>query len=243
MPYIEFLPHPLLRSTVECYWCVREELSGVSTIYPDACMDIIFNFGDRSSEIVGNMFTPIQAQFSGFTDIFGIRFRAGGMAHILNVPLAQFNDISAGLDSVYNYGPEVDQLQSLTNDERVNTLDRWLLKRMTLSNSKPEAWEHCLNTIVVREGNINVYDLAREVGISQKQMERKFIEKVGPTPKQFAQVLKFRKLKERLSSRSNESLMNIAFDFDFTDHAHLTKFFKKFAGITPTEFCRENTKA
>jgi AraC-like DNA-binding protein len=81
-----------------------------------------------------------------------------------------------------------------------------------------------------------VYDLSREVGISQKQMERKFVEKVGPTPKQFAQLLKFRKLKERLERHNEESLMDVAFDFGFTDHAHLTKFFKKFGGITPSEF-------
>jgi AraC-like DNA-binding protein len=122
--------------------------------------------------------------------------------------------------------------------ERVNTLDRWLLKRMTFPNGKPDTWEHCLNMIVKRKGSINVYDLAREVGISQKQMERKFIEKVGPTPKQFAQILKFRKLKEHLEKRKDESLTDIAFDFDFSDSAHLTRFFKKFAGINPTDYKR-----
>jgi AraC-like DNA-binding protein len=137
---------------------------------------------------------------------------------------------------VYKLAPEVDLMQSLDIQERVNLLDRWLLKRVTFSSSKPEAWEHCLNTIVKRSGDVNVYDLSREVGISQKQMERKFIEKVGPTPKQFAQLLKFRKLREYLCAGPAESLVNIAADFNFTDHAHLTKFFRKFANTTPTEF-------
>ncbi|MEI9919194.1 MAG: helix-turn-helix domain-containing protein [Bacteroidota bacterium] len=255
MLYEEFLPHPALRSIVECYWCVRGNSKDFWTVFPDACMDILYNFGsfiesrnderrprDEGSElsrntafVIGNMFTPIQSRSVGYTDLFGIRFHAAGMGRILRVPLAEFNDASLSLKEVYNIAPEAAQLQPLTMQERVNMLDRWMLKHIAFS-SKPEAWEFCLNKIVARSGIINIYDLSREVGISQKQMERKFIEKVGPTPKQFAQLLKFRKLREHLAHRKDESLANIATDFDFVDHAHLTKFFKKFSGITPTEF-------
>lgn len=251
MQYREFLPHPALRFAVECYWCVQGHSTDFWTVYPDACMDILFNFGsyietrrDETNElskntatIIGNMFTPIQSRSSGVTDLFGIRFRAAGMGRILRVPLSEFNDASESLESVYRMAPSAEQLQPLAMEDRVNMLDRWLLKHITFSG-KPEAWEHCLNNIVAREGNVNLYDLSREVGISQKQMERKFVEKVGPTPKQFAQLLKFRKLREHLAKRTDESLMNVAYDFDFTDHAHLTKFFRKFANITPSEFTK-----
>lgn len=249
MRYEEFLPHPALRSMVECYWCVQGHSNDFWTVFPDACMDILYNFGsfietrndDRTelsrntSFVIGNMFIPIQSRSVGYADLFGIRFRAAGMSRLLRVPLAEFNDQSLSLKEVYKIAPEAEQLQPLTMQERVNLLDRWILKHITLS-SKPETWELCLHKIVARSGNINVYDLSREVGISQKQMERKFIEKVGPTPKQFAQLLKFRKLREYLAMSKDESLANVATDFDFTDHAHLTKFFRKFAQITPTEF-------
>jgi len=243
MEYREFLPHPVLRSAVECYWSVRGISNDLWMVYPDACMDILFDFRSVETFVVGNMFKPIESRGAGYTDMLGIRFHASGISRILNVPLSAFNDTSVSLETVYRSGPEVAQLQPLSMQERINTLDRWLLKRMTFSNSKPETWKHCLDMIVAREGSINVYDLAREVGISQKQMERKFIEKVGPTPKQFAQLLKFRKLKEHLEKKRDESLMNIAFDFGFTDSAHLTKFFKKFAETTPTDFCLKSTKA
>lgn len=263
MHYQEFLPHPALRSTVECYWSVHGRSDSFWTVYPDACMDILFNFGSyietrneagpclrrsdyggRSTElsrnsafVIGNMFSPIQSRTTGDVDLFGIRFHAAGMAHIVRVPLFEFNDASLPLESVYRLAPGADHLQSLDIKARVDLIDRWLLKYMSFS-SKPEAWEYCLKRIVAKAGNINVHDLAYEVGISQKSMERKFVEKVGPTPKQFAQLLKFRKLREHLASGRDDSLMNVAFDFDFTDHAHLTKFFKKFAGITPSEFTK-----
>jgi AraC-like DNA-binding protein len=218
-------------------------------------MDILFNFGSlietrndfgnelsrNVSFLIGNMFVPIQSRAIGEADMFGIRFLPAGIGRILRVPLFEFNDTSLPLNSVYRLGPEAEQLQPLNDRERVNLLDRWLLKRITFSSSKPEAWQHCLSTIVARSGRVNVYDLSREVGISQKQMERKFVEKVGPTPKQFAQILKFRKLREYLESKRDESLTNVAFDFEFTDSAHLTKFFRKFAGVTPTEFVSRQT--
>jgi AraC-like DNA-binding protein len=250
MQYTEYLPHPALSQIVECYWSVRGLSDTFQTIYPDACMDILFNFGssietrsESGSElshntafVIGNMFVPIQSRSSGETDLFGIRFHPSGLGRILRVPLFEFNDSSEPLDSVYRLGPEAGKLQPLCAHDRVNLLDRWLLKRATFSSMKPEPWEYCLDGIVARSGNVNLYDLSREAGISQKQMERKFVEKVGPTPKQFAQLLKFRKLREYLATRNDESLMNVAFDFEFTDHAHLTKFFRKFAGITPTQF-------
>lgn len=220
-------------------------------------MDILFNFGSfietRNEEgtqlsrntafVIGNMFVPIQSRTVGDTDIFGIRFRAAGIGRILRTPLYEFNDASLPLHSVYRLAPEAEQLQPLTPQERVNFLDRWLLKTVSFSSSKPEPWEHCLKNIVDRSGNVNVYDLAREVGISQKQLERKFVEKVGPTPKQFAQLLKFRTVKERLETKERESLMAVAFEFDFVDHAHLTKFFRKFAGISPSEFLKGTAPA
>lgn len=252
MQYQEYLPHPALRTFVECYWSVRGRSEEFWTVYPDACMDILFNFGSyietrnesghvlskNSAFVIGNMFVPIQSRSAGDADLFGIRFRASGMGRILRLPLFELNDASVPLDSVYKRSPEVDLLQSLSPQERVNLLDRWLLKRVTFPSARPEPWEYCLKAIVTNSGNVNLYDLSREAGISQKQMERKFVEKVGPTPKQFAQLLKFRRLRDVLAAGTNESLMNIAFDFDFADHAHLTRFFRKFAGITPTEFCK-----
>ena len=256
MEYHEYLPHPALRAIVECYWSVRGRTDSFWTVYPDAAMDILFNFGsfietrneegnelDRNTAfVIGNMFVPIQSRTVDEADLFGIRFRAAGMSRILRIPLYEFNDASLPLESVYRLAPEAGQLQSLTLQGRINFLDRWLLKQISFSSAKPEAWEYCLNTIVARAGSVNVYDLSREVGISQKQMERKFVEKVGPTPKQFAQLLKFRKLRERLEHKKNESLMEVAFDFDFVDHAHLTKFFRKFARVNPSEFLSKKYK-
>lgn len=252
MEYHEYLPHPALREIVECYWSVRGRSDSFWKVYPDAAMDILFNFGSfietRNEEgnelsrntafVIGNMFVPIESRTVGDADLFGIRFRAAGMSRILRVPLNEFNDASMPLQSVYRLAPEAGQLQPLTMQDRMNFLDRWLLKRVSSSSSKPEAWEYCLTNIVARSGNVNVYELSREVGISQKSLERKFIEKVGPTPKQFAQLLKFRKLREHLEGNGHESLASVAYDFDFTDHAHLTRFFRKFAGATPTEFLK-----
>jgi AraC-like DNA-binding protein len=238
MDYREFLPHPALRTIVECYWSLRGNSYNSSTIYPDSCMDVLYDFGQSKAFVVGTMFRPIVSTSSGLTDMFGVRFRAAGMSRIIQMPLFEFNDASPSLTDVGKIAPEIESLRPLTIQERLNMFDRWLLKHIVFSSSKADAWEYCLNTIISRSGKVNVYDLSREVGISQKQMERKFVEKVGPTPKQFAQLLKFRKLREYLSTRRKGSLMDVAYEFEFTDHAHLTKFFKKFGGVTPTEFIK-----
>lgn len=247
--YREYCPHPALRHIVECYWNVVGTSDAFQKIYPDACMDILFNFGAPvetrgatgteltrdGAYVVGNMFVPIETRCLGSADLFGIRFQPSGLGRLLKVRLAEFNDTSEVLTDVYRMGPNPRELADLTPARRVLLLDRWLLRKISLSGHR-ETWEQCLDRIIQNRGIVNIYGLTREVGISQKQLERKFIEHVGPTPKQFAQLLRFRELKNVLSSGTYNNLLDVATDFQFTDHAHLTRFFQQFARQTPSEY-------
>lgn len=247
--YREYLPHPALSPIVECYWSVTGATDTFRKIYPDACMDILFNFGapiqarnHKGTEltrdgayIVGNMFVPIETRCSGQADLFGIRFQPSGLGRLLKARLSEFNDSSELLTDVYRMGPNPDELRLLPNERRVRLIDRWLLRKASLT-SRRETWEQCLDKIIERRGNVGIYELTRDVGISQKQLERKFVEHVGPTPKQFAQLLRFRELRTALGKSNYSNLLDVATDFHFADHAHFTKFFQQFARQTPSDY-------
>jgi AraC-like DNA-binding protein len=82
--------------------------------------------------------------------------------------------------------------------------------------------------------------LAREAHVSNRTLERIFKENVGIPPKEFLRIVRFQEVLKRLQQTggrmvSDESLLRIAFELGYYDHAHLTNEFKKYAGILPSE--------
>jgi len=58
----------------------------------------------------------------------------------------------------------------------------------------------------------------------------------GTAPKEFLKIIRFQEALKRLQlNTSQESLLRIAYELGYYDHAHLTNEFKKYAGILPSE--------
>lgn len=246
--YQEILPHPELRPTIECYWQIRGKADGVfRPIFPDGCTDIILHFGDalllRTSVtevnplrafVVGNMTTPVYSGTRGAVDLMGIRFRAGGLACYVRVPLHQLTNQRVALADVFPDFIETEPLANRSLQERVEKLDNFFLAR-TSSVCAREPWQQSLQHLLMNP-SASVDQLTHSYGISRRQLERKFNERVGLSPKQLAQVVRFRELCNALTKPACQNLFALAVDHDFTDHAHFTRFFKQYAGLTPSEY-------
>ncbi|WP_445665839.1 helix-turn-helix domain-containing protein [Fodinibius sp. AD559] len=85
------------------------------------------------------------------------------------------------------------------------------------------------------KGNIIIDDLTNNFGISKRQFERRFRSAIGVSMKSYARIVRFLHIKSLIKEKPQESLLNIAFDNGYYDHAHLTRDFKKMAGSMPSE--------
>jgi len=249
MLYQELLPDPFLKNDIECYWSIESgtTTTGFRTVYPDGCMDIIFNFGEPlmrkhhnkiefsrdDAFVVGNMLTPIESKPTGNLNLLGVRFSPGGMSSFFSFPLHSLTDLSVPIAEISNELEKelAERLYHLSLAERINYLNDYFKRIRTM---RSEVWQKCLHEIRINRKAVSV--IAKEADISEKQLQRKFQAHVGIGPKQLSQVLRFRKLRERLEDRADENLMSLAWELGFTDHSHLTKTFKAFAGITPSEY-------
>lgn len=248
MIYQEYLPHPSLSALIECYWSVTGQSTAYRAVYPDGCSDIIFNFGSdlttnvngiytpnkEKAFVVGNMLIPVLTASGGTTDLLGIRFHPGALSAFTPVPVHQLNDKRAKLRDVVSDVPNVDRLQGLPLLLRVHELDQFFIRHY--KDIEREPWRRCLQEIIQSGGRVNLYQLQKDNGITERSLERKFRQHVGPGPKQLAQILRFRKIRASLDEGSSKSLLSLAFDNGFTDHAHLTKVFKTYAGVTPSAY-------
>jgi AraC-like DNA-binding protein len=81
-----------------------------------------------------------------------------------------------------------------------------------------------------------ITDISRSVGLSPRQLQRRFNDEVGVSTKAYARIVRFDGLVRALRSGLACSWAQIAQGFGYHDQAHLIREFRAFAGQSPTEF-------
>lgn len=238
--YREHAPHPALRRTVACYWSIRGTNSGVAAaqdvVVPDACMDFLFDLAGDTADLVGTMTRPLIVQRERSMDLFGVRFRPGGMGQFLRrLPADRLTDGVIRLQDLWG-GAAAELLHRLQDAEstsaRVHLLDEALLASIQTRSGDAvvlgvaQAIEHS-------EGRVLIAELARDSGLGRRQLERRFLAMVGIAPKTACRVLRFQGARRRLSAEPTHSLATVALEAGYHDQAHMTRDFVALSGTPP----------
>jgi len=87
-------------------------------------------------------------------------------------------------------------------------------------------------------GRLNVRELAREVGLCERQLGRKFLAWTGYTPKQFVRVMRFQHAFEALAQRRTADDATVAVSHGYSDQSHMIRDFQELGGISPGKIRR-----
>ncbi|WP_298735306.1 helix-turn-helix domain-containing protein [uncultured Chitinophaga sp.] len=93
-----------------------------------------------------------------------------------------------------------------------------------------------LPLIYQSKGWMQITSLCTGLHISERQLERKFREQIGLSPKQFLRTIRFRQLLKALQQRPSPALTQLAFDAGYYDQPHFNREFRMLAGITPKAY-------
>ncbi|KAA2242754.1 AraC family transcriptional regulator [Chitinophaga agrisoli] len=259
MSVTEFLPAPHWREHIAAYW-VRKTAPDPGPsgrrVYANGCADLICNAGKNTAWFYP-MARPQQAiplypgqLYLGGTMtaygvvksdadclLTGIRFWPGGFYALFS------QTMQPAVDSVIEFHQEeLRMLMQRVEDLDIH-LDQWLNGQAALG-----VLQHTdkYNFALLRKrmydsgGQASVETLAEEMHVSNRTLERIFKKNVGISPKEFLRIVRFQEVLRRLRSATDkngspESLLRIAYELGYYDHAHLTNEFKKYAGILPSE--------
>lgn len=263
MHYEEILPSLHLRNYVKCFWVLEQFDDSLpcsaETVLPDGSMEMVFNLADRfrryhsngkieiqpSAIIVGQMRQAIQIKPLGKINLFGIRFQTIGAYHFFRFSMDELTDKIERLDLVCEVADKYLEEQineSLTTQERIGIVENFLTKKIAKKESTNKATEVTIEKIIENSGLISVREIAKEVGLSQRQLERHFLQKVGVSPKFFSRMIRLKSILQSLQSQQNHNLSNLALSFGYYDQAHFTHEFKEFAGKSPGEFLKTENR-
>ena len=128
--------------------------------------------------------------------------------------------------------------ESVHHEDRVRTLERFLLQRVRHRAPDPLV-SFAVEYIRTTRGSTRIDHLARRAGLSQSALERRFRHGVGTSPKKFAALVRLRNV-VRLR-RAGASFTQIAHEAGYADQSHFIKDFKRFTGEPPESFFQTAT--
>jgi AraC-like DNA-binding protein len=243
------LPAPLDR-WVECLWTVEAPASSAAafdTIVPDGCPELILQLGDRyesadgeqvavqpAAFLMGALSGPLRVRPLGRTRTVGLRFRPGGLASFLRVPLHELTDRAVPIADVFGAaGAELAEraANARGGDDLVHAAGRFLRARLA-----PRQGGRTLAGALVRSrGRSSVDALATHAGVSARHLERVFRDQVGLSPKRLARVVRLQEVLRRVAA-APERWVDVALDCGYADQAHLSRDFRALTGESPARF-------
>ena len=252
----EYPVHPTLAPFVKCIWSQESDEpiqdAGRERILPDSCVELVFHFRDPfrthfadgtsavqpQGFVVGQMKRFLEIEPAGQMGLIAIRFYARGAYLFFQRPLSEVAAGIVDLEDIWkDRANELTERIALAIDmtARVRLIEEALLALLSHNGHYDYTVDRCLQLIETNCGQLNVTQLAADLGVSNRQLTRRFQHAVGLSPKEFARVSRFLNVLRCLSGRQHRSLTETALACGYFDQAHFNHEFREMAGMAPGE--------
>jgi AraC-like DNA-binding protein len=171
--------------------------------------------------------------------VAGVAFRPGVAGAILGIPIAELTDRHIPIDALWGArGNDLrEQLLAAASPTRVfRVLEGELIARLERPLLIHPAIAQALAVQSSGWAHSRVADIQRDVGYSPKHFIALFRAAVGLTPKHYYRVKRFNTVLRHIAANADESLADLAASTGYSDQSHLTREFREFAGVTPTQY-------
>lgn len=253
MTYEEYAPSPALRPFVDRLW-VLEAPAGTPNaepVLPDGHVEIIVHAGDPFFEmdanggrhrqapvlLAGQLTRAMHIAPGGVARVVGARLKPNGAHTLLGLPQHHITNRVVDLTDVHPRTARVlrDEITGREDSRSLAAAMDRTLTRLAPSSTPASKVNKTLEVAGRRRGLIQVQDLSRIAGISDRQLQRAFHDEVGVSPKQLLRVLRFQEVLRRVRGQSdNVRWTEIAATCGFYDQAHFVHDFRSFTGESPS---------
>src|SRR5687768_3604159 len=174
--------------------------------------------------------------------MFTIFFHPGILHRLIGLPISDLKQ--SYHDAELFFGTEVREVTeqlALAPDylSMVPIIEKFLLakfRKLQMSDSVDDIAELLLGD----PSGFSLDAIAKEACLSTKQFYRKFVERIGISPKFYSRIARFNHAYYSKINHPDSSWSSIAQTYFYTDYHHLEKEFKEFTGLTPNEWLKEN---
>ena len=242
--YQEFGPPVALRPFLECSWILRASPQGKTTVkrvLPDGCTDLYAI--DKTLTVAGPATRHTLVLLDPRQVAVGVRLRWGAAPAIFGLPANEIVDCVVPADSVWGKsGRRVSEVifEQRDSSGKLSVIHSELRRRLKRAQGHAVMdWivTHAAECLARRPDEMKVSDLADSLGLSERQLQRRFLHSVGYGPKRLARILRFQRLLALVHDhRPSPEWAALALDAGYADQAHMVNEVKALAGVSPTAF-------
>ena len=234
--YRELAPSREVYSLVACRWIrdvAKDEPSDSTLILPDGCVDLLWWDGELI--LAGLDRTARRSRVGPGQRILGLRLRPGVAGAVLGIPASEVLDEQNELDQVpgSEAGELAERLGGASGDDHIFAV----LEEVVSSRAEEGGPDPLVLAATRRLGfsGSRVDWLADSLGISDRQLRRRFHRAVGYGPKTLDRVLRFRRLVSAAPEvvAGEDDLARVAADLGYADQAHMTRDCVQLSGLSP----------
>jgi AraC-like DNA-binding protein len=257
MQISRYRPAPPLDRYIQCFWWSHRDLPQADGehMLPSGGAQLIFalhetpilyrpsSAGDSSAWSGSVVHGPQSSYYvagpkpQGGT--VGVSFHPGAAGAVLGVSMAELADRHVTLDAIWG-ARGVDLWHRLMAAGDPKAMFRILEQSLSARIHRPllihPAVAHALASSPVDESPARVADLQQASGYSPRHFIALFRFAVGLNPKHYYRIRRFNSTVRSMAAGRGQGLGDIAAAAGYSDQAHLTREFREFAGVAPTEY-------
>lgn len=211
-------------------------------ILPDAHFAFGFGVSERSCRILvgGPSTRAVRLAVTDARDFVFVRFRPGRWPRVVDLPPAELVDqTERDLPAVLGLSADA-WGERLRPDRTLEARQRVLEEVFARARLGPLHQDRrCLRAIAQIEasaGRVRVGEVARDLGLSARTLERIFREQTGLSPKRFIRHIRFQQALRLLQGRRDRPLGWIAQACGYADQTHFIDDFKALTNRLPSTF-------
>jgi AraC-like DNA-binding protein len=233
-------PAPDLASRVDLCWSAGGEGTGGTAfreLFPDSGAHLIVRFSSSSARMVllGPATEKVNVELDEGAEYLGVRFRTGQAPRLADVRASELTNRVVELTRLGGERIEsvAERLRASPDRASRQRFLEELLRRETPPLVRDERCRRAALLLEDHGGRLRVEDLARELGLHVRSLERLFLEHLGITPKRLARLVRLRHVLGELHAGRHANLAELAYACGYSDQPHLVRDFKALIGRAP----------
>ena len=248
--YCELAAPPDLAHIVLSYWeftvAGDKKESFIHQVFPDGCVSLAYFRSVKKAvsllHVVGPRLNSFSVEVSAGDSCWGVRLSPATCSLVLGCnPATLQNQILPFPQLLPSVGNELlRQLNRTDNFTGAVSAYHSCLRSLGLKPTEvDQKVAAAVGLIEESQGRARIAETATAVGLSARQLERRFRAAAGLTPKQFARIRRVRATAITLVEDKEKNWAARAIEMGFADQSHLTREFVAMTGRSPVPFAED----
>lgn len=224
----------------------EDKIQGCIAIFPNATSNLLISLDEKiliNHNLTDSSIYASCSSTVAFRPYVGMKFMTAqfssfGLFYLQGIPAYELHNTLIDLDTFF-CGSEIERISNRLKEidsiaEKFIELESFLNARVSL-DSVDARLPYAIHSLK-SEQDVTIDQLSASLCISSRRLQKIFKQYVGLTPSRYKKITRFNRASNLLLNGSKNSLTNVAYECGYYDQSHFIKDFRKFGGISPSEF-------